>query len=297
MGSESSGSSTSLSNSEHAELVGFMLGLGSSDSSHASDVSESVEVSSTSSSEHSSVVVSNVAEISVLRLGDSTEVTVDIVTSGDGLGEVDVTSSVALVPDGFTSGSAFVTSTHGSALVPGVSSSHVSSVELSNFAVFVMPVGLNAESSHVFTEDTTVHFSVGFLEAEHALASNVGPAASVSSLLSSLSGVECLSATLLVSHEVSSLSVLLADFVSPDTHGMVVSGSIDTVDVSVLVAETVLDSTTDGITEGTVVAVFPSSRASVGESSTGSVFDCSIAVAHTSTSTGMLTTTLVEASA
>lgn len=225
MGSESSGSSTSLSNSEHAELVGSLLGLGSSDSSHAFDVSESVEVSSTSSSEHSSVVVSNVAEMSVLRLGDSTVVTVDIVTSSDGLGEVDVTSSVALVPDGFTSGSVSVPSTHGSALVPGVSSCHVSSVELSNVAVFVMPVGLNAESSLVFTEDTAVHSSVGFLEADHALASNVGPAASHSSLMSSLSGVECLSESLLVSHEASSLNVLHAGFVSPDTHGMVVSVS------------------------------------------------------------------------
>lgn len=67
--------------------------------------------------------------------------------------------------------------------------------------------------------------------------------------------------------------------------------------MSVLVAETVLDNTSDGITEGTVVAVLPSVRASVGESSTSSVSDCSTAVAHASTSTGMLTTTLVVASA
>jgi hypothetical protein len=46
-----------------------------------------------------------------------------------------------------------------------------------------------------------------------------------SSVMSSLSGVECLSETLLVSHEASSLNVLHAGFVSPDTHGMVVSVS------------------------------------------------------------------------
>ena len=69
-----------------------------------------------------------------------------IVTSGDGLGEVDVTSTVALVPDAFTSSSVNLTSAHGSALVPGLSISHVSSVEPSNLAVFVLPVGFNAES-------------------------------------------------------------------------------------------------------------------------------------------------------
>lgn len=277
--------------------MGSLLGLGSSDSSHASDVSESVEVSSTSSSKHSSVMVSKVAEMSVLRLSDSTEVTGHFVTSGDGLRVVDVTSSVALVPDGFTSGSSLVTSTHGSALVPGLSSSHVSSVELSNVAVFVMPVGLNAESSLVLTtEDTSVHISVGSVEGEHALASNLGPTASHSSLMSSLSGVVCPLSTTLLSHEASSLNVLHTDIVSIATHFTVVSGSPEIVEVLVLVAETVLDNSADGISEGTVVAVLPSLSASVGESSTGSIPDCTTAVAHTSTSTGMLTTTFVVAS-
>jgi len=219
VGSESSGSSTSLSNSEHAEIVGSLLGLGSSDGSHASDVSESVEVSSTSSSEHSSVVVSNVAETSVLRLGESTEVTVGIVTSGDGLGEMDIASSVTLVPDGFTSSSVSVTSAHGSALVPGLSSSHVSSVEFSNVAVFVMPVGLNTESSlGLVTEDTHVHSSVGPLDAEHGHTS-------VSSLVSSLLGEECSSLRVPVTIEASSCYILLMDIVSIDTHSVVVSGS------------------------------------------------------------------------
>lgn len=278
--------------------MGSLLSLGSSDSSHASDVSESVEVSSTSSSKHSSVMVSKVAEMSVLRLSDSTEVTGHSVSSGDGLRVVDVTSSVALVPDGFTSGSSLVTSTHCSAPVPGLSSSHVSSVELSNVAVFVMPVGLNAESFLVrFTEDTGVHSSVGFVEGEHALASNLGPMASHSSLMSSLSGVECITSTTLLSIEASSFNFLHTDIVSIATHFTVVSLSPESVDVAVLVAETVLDSSADGISKGTVVAVLPSPRFSVGESSTGSVLDCTAAVAHTSTSTGMLTTTLVVASA
>jgi hypothetical protein len=64
-----------------------------------------------------------------------------------------------------------------------------------------------------------------------------------------------------------------------------------------LVAETVLNSAADGITEGTVVAVLPSVSASVGESSTGSIPDDTTAVAHTSASTGVFTTTLEVASA
>jgi hypothetical protein len=77
-------------------------------------------------------------------------------------------------------------------------------------------VGENSHSSHM-----SHSASVGASSSKKD-SSTVG---GHSSVMSSLSGVECLSETLLVSHEASSLNVLHAGFVSPDTHGMVVSVS------------------------------------------------------------------------
>jgi hypothetical protein len=61
-------------------------------------------------------------------------------------------------------------------------------------------------------------------------------------------------------------------------------------------AEAVLDSTADGISESSVVAVLPSPGVSVGPLASGSVSDLTLAVALTSSSSGVFTTTLLPLS-
>jgi len=202
-------------------------------------------------------MVASVKDSSPLHFGERTEVTRNVVTLSNSSREVDVASSVALVPDGFTSSSISVSRASVLASSP-VRSGDVTSIKLSNVRVLVMTVGLNTESSLGAHEEAS---------GDHL----------PDSLVPSSSDLSANQVSAPYSHS-ASVSYQLA---AVSTHSMIG-----------VIAEAVLDDTSDWVTEGSVVAVLPSSGVPVRESATGTIPDSTIAVAPSSIASSPLTTAL-----